>query len=218
MPLDKLPLSATVISADRLADAGIASLGDITRLDAGVTDAYNAPGYWGQVAVRGFTLDNRFNYRRDGLPINAETMLPMGNKAALEVLKGTSGIQAGTSAPGGLLNLVVKRPLARPLREATLEWTERASATLAVDLAEPAPATTAPSAGGLNASATRHDPLTERSRGEAHLLAAAVSWRAGTDGLLEAEFELQPPEPAQHPRLQPAGPAPARRGQRSTRA
>ena len=100
VPLHRSPFSATVIGVQQLQDAGIASLADITRLDAGITDAYNAPGYWGQVAVRGYTLDNRYNFRRDGLPVNAETVLPTGNKAALELLKGASGIQAGTSATG----------------------------------------------------------------------------------------------------------------------
>jgi outer membrane receptor protein involved in Fe transport len=110
VPLYRSPFSATVITTGQLGDAGITGLGDLTRLDAGTTDAYNAPGYWGLMAVRGFTLDPQFNYRRDGLPINAETMLPLANKRGLELLKGTSGLQAGTSSPGGLVNLSVKRP------------------------------------------------------------------------------------------------------------
>ena len=70
--------------------------------------------------MRGFVIDNRFNYRRDGLPINAETSIPLDNKVQIEVLKGTSGMQAGTSAPGGLVNFVVKRPTDAPLRRASL--------------------------------------------------------------------------------------------------
>lgn len=188
IPLSRMPLSATVITASQLQDAGIAGLADITRLDAGTTDAYNAPGYWGQVAVRGFTLDNRFNYRRDGLPVNAETVLPTGNKAALELLKGASGIQAGTSAPGGLLNLVVKRPLAQPLRGLTLEWTQPGTVAASADIGD--------RIGGdgvvgwrINASATRLDPMTRNSRGKSHLVAAAADLRLGSGGLLEAEFE-----------------------------
>ena len=92
LPLSRAPLSASVINSTQLQDAGITSLADITRLDAGITDAYNPPGYWSQLAVRGFTLDNRFNYRRDGLPINAETVIGQANKQAIEVLKGTSGL------------------------------------------------------------------------------------------------------------------------------
>ncbi len=133
VPLSRSPFSATVINNDRLQDAAITGIGDLTRLDAGTTDAYNAPGYWGQLAVRGFTLDNRFNYRRDGLPINAETAIAQGNKQALEILKGTSGLQAGTSAPGGLVNLIVKRPRDH-VGSATLSWEQDGSLGAAIDV------------------------------------------------------------------------------------
>lgn len=186
VPLSLAPFSATVLEADALQDAGISGLGDITRLDAGLTDAYNAPGYWGQLAVRGFTLDNRFNFRRDGLPINAQTALPTGNKAALELFKGTSGIQAGTSAPGGLVNLVVKRPTEQPLTAAAIEWTEPGTVALSADISRRQSAL----AWRLNASATRLDPTTRDSQGQAHLLAGAATWQLGAAGTLEAELEL----------------------------
>ena len=109
-PVAKLPLQISLISEERLLDAGISSLSGLTALDASLGDAYNATGYISYLKIRGYDLDNRFNYRRDGLPINGETALDLGNKASVEVLKGSSGIQAGTSSPGGLVNLVVKRP------------------------------------------------------------------------------------------------------------
>ncbi|MFN8895752.1 MAG: TonB-dependent receptor plug domain-containing protein, partial [Betaproteobacteria bacterium] len=174
VPLARSPLSATVISASQLQDAGIASLADITRLDAGITDAYNAPGYWGQVAVRGYTLDNRYNFRRDGLPVNAETVLPTANKSALELLKGISGIQAGTSAPGGLLNLVVKRPTARDLTRGGAEWVQPGTLALEADVSRRDGAL----AWRLNANGTRLDPATRDSRGRGHLLALAGEWTA----------------------------------------
>ena len=185
VPLARSPFSATVIGTAQLQDAGISSLADITRLDAGITDAYNAPGYWGQVAVRGFTLDNRFNFRRDGLPVNAETVLPTGNKSGLELLKGASGIQAGTSAPGGLLNLLVKRPTSKPLSSGSIEWTEPGTLALEADLSRRHGAF----GWRLNASGTRLDPATQNSRGRAHLLAAAAEWQLGRQGLLEVELE-----------------------------
>lgn len=188
VPLWRAPFSATVIDQRQLQDAGISSLADITRLDAAFTDAYNAPGYWNQVAVRGYTLDNRSNYRRDGLPINAETVIGQANKQSLEVLKGTSGLQAGVSAPGGLLNLVVKRPRER-IRDASLRWAEDGTLEAAVDIGD--------RAGGdaaigwrLNASAARLDPQTRSARGERWLLAAAVDAQLGRATFAEAEFEL----------------------------
>ena len=184
VPLSRLPFSATVLSTQQLQDAGINGLGDLTRLDAGITDAYNPPGYWSQLAVRGFTLDNRFNYRRDGLPINAESVIALGNKQAMEVLKGTSGLQAGTSAPGGLVNLVVKRPRDR-VQTFTLNWQQDGTISAAADIGR--------RSGGLgwriNAGAERLDPTTHNSRGERQLLAAALEAQVGSADLLEAEIE-----------------------------
>ncbi|MFO1219859.1 MAG: TonB-dependent receptor [Burkholderiaceae bacterium] len=183
-PLARVPLSATVIDQRQLQDAGISSLGDITRLDAGFTDAYNAPGYWNQVAVRGYTLDNRSNYRRDGLPINAETVIGQTNKQSLEVLKGTSGVQAGTSSPGGLLNLVVKRPRER-VRDASLAWTQSGTVEAAADIGERAGAL----GWRVNASGARLDPQLRASRGERWLAAGAVDYRLGGGTFIEFEAE-----------------------------
>jgi len=185
MPLWRAPFSATVIDQRQLLDAGISSLGDITRLDAGINDAYNAPGYWNQIAVRGYTLDNRYNYRRDGLPINAETVIGQANKQRLEVLKGTSGLQAGTSSPGGLLNLVVKRPRER-IRSAGLAWAQDSTVEAAVDVGDRSDTL----GWRINASGAQLDPQLRASRGERWLLGAAFDTRLGSTTLAEVEFEL----------------------------
>ena len=184
IPLSRSPFTATVINTGQLNDAGITGLGDLTRLDAGATDAYNAPGYWGMLASRGFTLDNRFNYRRDGLPINAETALPLGNKQGLELLKGSSGLQAGTSAPGGLLNLIVKRPRGS-LRTATLGWSEQNNRSVAMDVGDG----TASAGWRVNAEYEDLQPLTRNSRGQRHLLALALEAQPLSGLLIEAEVE-----------------------------
>lgn len=184
VPLARAPFAATVITTSQLADAGITGLGELTRLDAGTTDAYNAPGYWGLMAVRGFTLDPSANVRRDGLPINAETALPLANKRALELLKGTSGLQAGTSAPGGLVNLSVKRP-AGHLRQASLAWQQDENLIAAVDLGD------GDTAFGwrVNAEIGHLQPRLHDSRGNRRLLALAVDAEPVAGTLLEAEIE-----------------------------
>jgi iron complex outermembrane receptor protein len=185
LPLAKSPFSATVLQGGLLQDAGINGIADLTRLDAGITDAYNAPGYWGQLAVRGFTLDNRFNYRRDGLPINAESVIAHGNKQAIEILKGTSGLQAGTSAPGGLVNLLVKRPK-DDVGTATLSWSERNTLGVAVDVGR--------RVNGfgwrLNADIEHLDPLTRSADGQRRMLALAVEAQPAAGSLVEAEVEM----------------------------
>src|SRR5204863_6508007 len=122
VPLAEAPIAATTIGERDIRDSGSRRLADLIRFDAALSDSYNSQGYIDYLTVRGFVLDNRFNYRRDGLPINAETSIPLENKARVDVLKGTSGMQAGTSAPGGLVDYVVKRPLAQPLTSALVEW------------------------------------------------------------------------------------------------
>jgi iron complex outermembrane receptor protein len=134
VPLRELPISATVIDSNQLRASGARRLADLTQFDASVTDAYNSAGYWDYLTVRGFVLDNRFNYRREGLPISAETSIPLDNKERVEILRGTSGIQAGTSAPGGLVNYVVKRPTEQDLRTVRIETTSRGSVLGALDL------------------------------------------------------------------------------------
>ncbi|MFT3956334.1 MAG: TonB-dependent receptor plug domain-containing protein [Piscinibacter sp.] len=188
IPLARTPLQATVFGSEQAKDRGVQRLSDLTSFDAAISDAYNTEGYWDYLTVRGFVIDNRFNYRRDGLPINAETSIPLDNKAQVEVLKGTSGMQAGTSAPGGLVNFVVKRPTDQPLRRASLEWREAGSVTGAVDISQRF------GAGNtfgvrINAAAARLDPKVHDAEGKRHLLALAGDWRAGPDTLIEAEIE-----------------------------
>ncbi len=188
LPLREVPLSATVIDSRQLQASGARRLADLTQFDASVTDAYNSPGYWDFLTVRGFVLDNRFNYRREGLPLSAETSIPLDNKERIEILRGTSGIQAGTSAPGGLVNYIVKRPTEQDLREVRTEYTSRGSLLGAVDL------------GGrfganrefgyrLNVVTENLKPLTRNLDGHRNLLSLAADWRLTQDSVLEVELE-----------------------------
>jgi iron complex outermembrane receptor protein len=187
VPLSRAPFGATVIAPAALSDAGLTSLADATFIGAGLNDAYNAVGYWSQFSVRGFVLDQRQNYRRDGLPINAETALWLGNKGGLEVLRGTSGMQAGVSAPGGLVNVLVKRPNGTR-RVATLGFKERGTYRLGLDAGDRAGPD---GAFGWRISAEHEhlDPLLRSSRGKRQGLAGAIEWRPSADSRLEAEVE-----------------------------
>jgi len=186
-PPARSPVQALSLGQGTLADQGVLSLNALPRLDASVGDAYNAEGYWSILSMRGFTLDNRFNFRRDGLPINAESALPLDNKDRLEILKGTSGAQAGTSAPGGLVNLGVKRPQG-DTRQARLEWREKGSLLAAVDLGQGfGPDRSL--ALRLNVAAEHLDPVVRNTKGNRSLFALAADWRLGADSLLQAEVE-----------------------------
>ena len=183
----QLPMQAQTITSTALKNSGAQRLADITSLDASISDSYNAPGYWDFLSVRGFTLDNVYNYRREGLPINAETSIPLDNKDAIEVLKGTSGMQAGVSSPGGLVNYLVKRPQGR-VRSATLGLTGGDSVLGSVDLSDRFGVDQAIGL-RINAAYEHLAPNERHAKGQRQLLALASDWRINPGNLIEFEIE-----------------------------
>lgn len=191
VPLHKAPFSAVTIDSQTLQDIGAQRVSDALRLDPSVNDSYNSPAYWDMLSVRGYTLDNRYNYRREGLPITAETMIPMDNKERIELFKGTSGIQAGTSAPGGLVNYVVKRPPTakdETIRSVSASYGPGHSSSIGLDL------------GGrfgqeqalgyrFNVAYEDLNPYIKNTGGHRQLLSLAMDWRLTPDSKLEWEFE-----------------------------
>jgi iron complex outermembrane recepter protein len=187
-PLRETPISATVIDSAQIKAVGAQKLADVFKFDASISDAYNAVGYIDYATVRGFVIDNKYNIRRDGLPISGDTAIGLANKDRIEILKGTSGIQAGTSAPGGLVNYVIKRPTLKPIRNIDLSVDSNGQLGAALDL------------GGrfgeansqgyrLNFATDRLQSVAPGTRGSRQQLALALDSRIGRNGLLEAEFE-----------------------------
>jgi iron complex outermembrane recepter protein len=188
MPLARTPLAASIVSEARLRDAGAKSVSDLTRLDAAVSSAYDADGYIPSLSVRGFGVDNRYNVRRDGLPINSETVIALGNKRGIELLKGISGMQAGTSAPGGLLNYVVKRPTSR-LHSAMVELRDSGDVAASVDLAARFGNEQALGL-RINGSYDKLQPAVRNAQGHRSLVAAAGDVRVSSSALVELEAEV----------------------------
>jgi iron complex outermembrane receptor protein len=187
-PAARTPVSTKVITREQWEPYGSRRLSDVLAFDASVSDAYNAIGYWDYVTLRGFVLDQNQNFRRDGMPISAETSIALDNKDHIELLKGTSGIQAGTSAPGGLVNFTVKRPTETDLRTVRLETGSHGGGLVHVDL------------GGrfgtdralgyrLNVAREAIRNHVASADGQRSLLALAMDWRMEPDSLLEVELE-----------------------------
>jgi iron complex outermembrane receptor protein len=181
------PVQAQTFGAAALRDAGVTRLADLSKLDASVSDAYNPVGYWDSISVRGYKLENAYNVRREGLPISAETRIALDNKAGIELFKGTSGIQAGTSAPAGLVNYLVKRPDGK-LREVTVGLNDRGGWLLAADLSDRFGER---SEYGLRVNMAREAlrPTVAAADGRRRLAAVAGDWQLSRDTRLEAEFE-----------------------------
>jgi len=188
-PLLETPASVSVLSSQQMLDLQIRSTTDAAKYDASLSDAYNAVGYSEQFSIRGFKLDNSSSYRKDGMAIPGETQIPLENKERLEVLKGLSGLQAGVSAPGGIVNYVTKRPTDTPVRTVVLEERERGTLYGAVDL------------GGrfednrfgyrFNAAAERLRSYIKGADGNRKFVSAAFDWKISPQALLQVDADYQ---------------------------
>ncbi|NVM74688.1 iron complex outermembrane receptor protein [Duganella sp. SG902] len=188
-PLLETPASVSVLTAQQMLDLQIRSTTDAAKFDASLSDSYNAVGYAEQFSIRGFKLDNASSYRKDGMAIPGDTQIPLENKERLEVLKGLSGLQAGVSAPGGIVNYVTKRPTDTPLRTVVLETRERGTLYGALDL------------GGrfdnsdfgyrINAAAERLRSYVKGADGNRKFISGAFDWRISPQALLQVDADYQ---------------------------
>jgi iron complex outermembrane receptor protein len=188
-PIQDTPASVTAIGLSKMQDLSIRSTTEAMKYDASVSDAYNAVGYAEQFSIRGFKLDNNSGYRKDGLAIPADTQIPLENKERIEILKGLAGLQAGVATPGGIVNYVTKRPTDKPLRSATVEYSQRGNLYGAIDL------------GGrfedrrfgyrINAAAEDIHPYVAGANGHREFASGAFDWQITPDALLQLDVDFQ---------------------------
>lgn len=115
VPITELPSSVIVINEKLIADLAAVNAGDTLNLVGGVTThAETGSAQQNRFSMRGYTNTSA---QRDGF-----TDLLFGLNGGfsytfierMEVLKGPNGILYGQNNPGGMLNLVSKKPLDRP--------------------------------------------------------------------------------------------------------
>ncbi|MBP0597874.1 TonB-dependent siderophore receptor [Herbaspirillum sp. LeCh32-8] len=135
--LKETPQAISVITRDQLDAQGVESLAEGLRYTPGVVTQYgNTDLRYDWLTVRGF-VPGRY---LDGL------RLPFGSRGyaqpriepfgleRIEVLKGPSSLLYGQAAPGGLVNMVSKRPTTETVREVELQYGNNNRKQLAVDL------------------------------------------------------------------------------------
>jgi iron complex outermembrane receptor protein len=120
-PILETPQSISVIPKDQIADQQTHTITEALRYTPGISlDTASATTFYDSVYIRGFLAPQYLDGLR--LPIDPGTSFavpriePYGLER-LEVLKGPSSGLYGAAAPGGLLNMVSKRPTATPHAE-----------------------------------------------------------------------------------------------------
>ncbi len=194
-----LAQSVSVLSKDVLNETALSSLSQLTRLDASLSDSYNTTGYNQSLSVRGFVLDNVYNFRRDGLPVLNIGPLALENKSQIEVLKGVSGMLSGVSAPGGLINATTLRATTALAHGAQVSVGERGSVGGYTYLGGRI-------ADGVNAridvSAHSLRPEIDNAKGQKQFVSALLDARFGATKIsfdLEAQRFKQPSVPGASP-------------------
>ncbi len=121
--LIETPQSISVVSREQMRDREVQSVTDAILYSAGITGDNAADVRYDRPVIRGFAarqfLDGLYlNYYNSGY--NMPLIEPYGLER-VEILRGPSAVLYGANAPGGLLNLVSKRPTDVPLREINLQ-------------------------------------------------------------------------------------------------
>ena len=138
-PLHETPQSVAVVTRQQLDATAADSLDQAFEYTAGImplsggVQRRTATGF----TVRGFNVTGSAPLYLNGsrFPINSlsGTMEPYAFER-IELLKGPASILYGQAAPGGLINLVSKRPTAEPLREVEVQAGSWGRKQLAADL------------------------------------------------------------------------------------
>jgi iron complex outermembrane receptor protein len=182
--IKEVPFSVQVVSRELLEDRGVQNFGEAIRTVPGVSPQTGWGGTNYRYRIRGFTTANNLKngYRRSAFtPID-----DFANIEQIEILKGPASALYGRFEPGGVVNLVTKRPLAKPLASFDVTAGSFDFRRTSLDLSQPLG-----DAAGLriNAAYEQGDSHRDFVDQRTSFVAPVLVWRLGADTLLTAELE-----------------------------
>jgi iron complex outermembrane receptor protein len=139
-PLNEVPQSISVITADQVRDQASPNMQEALRYSAGVrNEMYGVDNRGDYFSMRG---GSEGSVLLDGLrlPLTGWWGVIRNEPFAferIEVLRGPASVIAGQNGPGGVVNLVSKRPQAEAMREVQLQVGTNDHKQLAADLTGP---------------------------------------------------------------------------------
>ncbi|MBD2726428.1 TonB-dependent receptor [Nostoc sp. FACHB-892] len=110
-PIRDIPQSIQVIPRQVLKDQQVIRLTDAIRNVSGAVEGDSFAGTIDNFNIRGFNFTSTF---RDGFREAGGTLRELANIEQIEVIKGPASVLYGNAEPGGIINLVTKRPLSTP--------------------------------------------------------------------------------------------------------
>lgn len=121
-PLIETPQSVSVVTRDQLEVQDVNSLAEALRYTPGIqAEAFGFEPRTTFLRIRGFDATATGLYQ-DSLQLRSGSFSPEPYSAErIEVPRGPASVLYGQGSPGGLVNIVSKRPTQEPLREVGLE-------------------------------------------------------------------------------------------------
>ena len=141
-PLLETPQSISVVTAERIEAIGATRLKEALAYTPGVNvSPWGDESQYDWIYLRGFDAYSPGFYK-DGLQLRntgSWAVWQTENYGAerLEILRGPASVLYGQNGPGGMVNVVSKRPTAEPLHELQLQLGDHARRQVAVDLSGP---------------------------------------------------------------------------------
>lgn len=184
VPLLKVPQSVTAVSSQVLQEQSVDTLTDALRNVSGITEANSFGNTGDNFMIRGFET-GLGSILRDGY-ISVQVRALNASTERVEVLKGPASLLYGRFEPGGLINVVTKKPLDQLHYEARTHFSSRGQSRQVVDV-------TGPIANGLafRLIGEYEDSQYWRTNGhdnERTYIAPSLSWTSGGFSLL-ASYE-----------------------------
>jgi iron complex outermembrane receptor protein len=124
--------SVTVIPSTIVEEQLATTLGEVLTNDASLS-AGSRQRNREVFNLRGFTLSSSNGYLRDGHQHWSHYQQPIETLESIEVIKGPSSILYGQSGPGGLINMVTKKPMANTLFNIGADADQEGSTRLTLD-------------------------------------------------------------------------------------
>lgn len=107
-PVIDVPVSLSVIDADKILEQGFTNIGDVLRYTPGASVG-QGEGHRDQITIRG--QNSTADFFIDGLRDDVQYFRPLYNIEQIEILRGANAMIFGRGGGGGVVNRVIKKPV-----------------------------------------------------------------------------------------------------------
>jgi len=190
IPMLEVPQAIQLVDQTLIQNTGITRMDKVYDHVSGISRQNSFGGLWDNYAIRGFSgnVNTGPNVLRNGFAGNRGFNAPRDMAAVerLEVLKGPSGALYGSGEPGGILNIITKKPTFSSTHSLDLNVGSFGFRRAALDSTAPLAENVAYR---LNLAAEERDSFRDHIHSDRLVVAPTLSWIISPNTLLNYEME-----------------------------